>query len=278
MNLNSRLVQILISAMNNNSVLVRDKNSVETSVKEEENVVAAVDVEVIGDKESTKKSFACEFCGKHFVQKSNMKAHIASAHLNVKFKCDQCEYETGQKVSLRRHQLAMHYGYTLQCDEEGCNKTFRWEADLRRHKDSKHYGIKFKCDLCEKMYSDQRALVYHFKSVHEKVMEKCPICEFETSDKMKMLHHKKKHDECFFKCEDCAYKTVRGSDMHRHRNEVHLKLHKFQCYLCDFQSVRRDHLMSHIKKAHISCAPPCGYCSSSYKDHLQHVNKNHYFD
>ena len=59
--------------MNNNSILlVKDTNSDETSVKEEENV----DVEV-SDKEGTKKSFACEFCGKHFVQKSNMKAHVA---------------------------------------------------------------------------------------------------------------------------------------------------------------------------------------------------------
>ena len=66
------------------------------------------------------KMFQCEFCGKSYLFKPNLKKHINNKHKGIKYKCEHCD------------------------------KTFKDKQELNLHRDNTHEGKKYKCSKCEK--------------------------------------------------------------------------------------------------------------------------------
>lgn len=93
---------------------------------------------------------SCEYCGKVFKQKKNLKDHIDSFHLNKNpFKCDSCGKGFPTKHRLSDHVVAHHQPAVCQiCHKTLCNK---WE--FRKHEVYVHNKIDKDthiCDLCPK--------------------------------------------------------------------------------------------------------------------------------
>ena len=85
------------------------------------------------------KLHPCEFCGKEFKVKTNLKDHIASVHCHKpdpKYQCHICHKQLKQDNSYRKHMANVH-------------------------------GVGERCAICNKLYKNKQALETHIKCVHE---------------------------------------------------------------------------------------------------------------
>merc|ERR1712029_232115 len=85
------------------------------------------------------KLHQCDFCGKEFKVKTNLKDHIASVHCHKpdpKFQCHICNKQLKQDNSYRKHMANVH-------------------------------GVGERCEICNKLYKNKQALETHMKGVHE---------------------------------------------------------------------------------------------------------------
>ena len=84
-------------------------------------------------------SYECGYCKKSFVDKSTLKKHVKTVHVNLKnFKCDECDKSFGQNWILQQHIAIVH----------------------RNEKE-------FKCDHCEKAFGQNGHLKIHMRRVHK---------------------------------------------------------------------------------------------------------------
>ena len=129
------------------------------------------------------KPHKCNFCGLATSEKSNLKKHIAKAHLGEKdhlkdpVKCKEC----GSMVrNLKRHTRVVHeqkgkYPCT-QCDYKSNTKHVLDVHQKRMHQESKIF-----CDLCPFVTTDLKGLEKHRKNTHNVIKErellKCEYCE-----------------------------------------------------------------------------------------------------
>jgi len=115
--------------------------------------------------------FSCEYCGKSFKNKQQMRLHIKvhSSDPTESFKCDICDEMIPQSGSLRLHMYLKHGGRKFNpvtCDE--CGKQLSDKSKLTKHKDSVHLNKKpFKCDICDLSVSRIDNLKQHKQKVHK---------------------------------------------------------------------------------------------------------------
>ena len=78
-----------------------------------------------------------------------------------------------------------------------------------------------------------------------------------------------------FKCNSCAYKTGRKSDLNRHIESVHEGIKKFNCNICDYKSSINYYLKKHIESVHEGIKPfkcnSCDYESAHKTDVKKHT-------
>ena len=78
----------------------------------------------------------CEYCGKIFVNISNLTVHRRSHTGEKPYHCGVCDYTTAQSSKLTRH-MKIHQKNT--CDL--CKEVFKSKHDLMNHLKHKHYTV-----------------------------------------------------------------------------------------------------------------------------------------
>ena len=209
---------------------------------------------VVVPSSGSKKIFSCEYCGKGFSVKCNLKSHILTVHDGIaKFKCDKCDYNATQKISLVRHQKSMHGGSLYPCSyckDAGVIKNFKWEVDLKRHIESRHSNTKFMCDVCHNEFNTKRYLNNHKRLVHLGRVFKCDKCDVTVTTKASLqMHIDAVHLNTKYKCETCEFQASWKNDLMRHMKEVHLGT-RFKCLKCNYETSRNYLLKKHVKAKH----------------------------
>ena len=204
--------------------------------------------------QTNKKVFSCEYCGKGFSVKCNLKSHILTVHDGVaKFKCDKCDYNATQKISLVRHQKSMHGGSVYPCSycqEAGITKNFKWEVDLKRHIESRHSNTKFMCDICQNEFNTKRYLNNHKRLVHQGRVFRCDKCDVTVTTKASLqMHIDAVHLNTKYNCDSCQFQASWKNDLMRHMKEVHLGT-RFKCDQCSYETSRNYLLKKHVKAKH----------------------------
>ena len=80
----------------------------------------------------------CNQCDHVAVNKPNLKFHVESVHLGIRYPCHQCDYMAKKKFQLRNHVLTKHEGRTFPCDQ--CEYVANQRGNLLKHVKSKHEG------------------------------------------------------------------------------------------------------------------------------------------
>ena len=123
---------------------------------------------------SSKKSYSCDQCKKHFTKAFNLQQHINGVHLKIKaFKCEyeNCEFSCSQKQNLKQHISALHYSGVHEqlklfaCED--CDQIFKKMNHLKVHKEAVHDGIKHYCENCTKSFSTKSHLHRHIRKNHD---------------------------------------------------------------------------------------------------------------
>ena len=101
------------------------------------------------------ESTVCDYCGKFFKQKKNLKEHLQFVHSDVKsFQCQSCPAMFKRNSDLTVHRKKNHSVETINFDCKKCAKTFSCHSSLKRHLAEKH-DSKFKhvqCSSCSKFF------------------------------------------------------------------------------------------------------------------------------
>lgn len=113
---------------------------------------------------TTREVYPCPTCGKIFNQKGNMKTHMYSHTKDRLFHCKFCPKTFKYPDQLNRHKLVHTMENKLQC--EHCDRTFVKSYDLNRHYQVTHSGMMYVCEFCNARCSHRHTVMRHYKRKH----------------------------------------------------------------------------------------------------------------
>ena len=102
----------------------------------------------------------------------------------------------------------------------------------------------FSCDLCEFVCGKEGFLKMHIQRIHEKKFicsGSAAKCDFVGRKKKELDEHLKIcHKEELSNCSLCNYATVRKAVLRSHIERVHKQMKKFRCAKCNCQKQWED--------------------------------------
>jgi len=261
------------------------------NIEDENNFMYEVStkVQMLNDEKPPFNEFQCDQCPFVSDQLANLKRHFTLTHAGKEKKnCSYCDKTFVNKKELKEH-IATHPEYKdekpFMCDI--CPKSFRVSDSLKRHKDM-HNGIKpenkFMCDLCPKSFYVSNDLKRH-KYMHDGNKPWiCDQCPYTSSRKDHLEDHKERyHSDKEFKpdditeplvCDFCS-KTFTSSRTFK----IHIREHKrirekkFTCDQCNFKSANVS-ILNYHKMTHTGERPfPCNICSKTFRSQ-GHLNRH----
>eukprot|EP00088_Acartia_fossae_P001045 TRINITY_DN10397_c0_g2_i1.p1 TRINITY_DN10397_c0_g2~~TRINITY_DN10397_c0_g2_i1.p1 ORF type:complete len:567 (+),score=136.98 TRINITY_DN10397_c0_g2_i1:131-1831(+) len=212
-------------------------------------------------KKDRDKTFSCEFCGKSFSRKVDVKRHVKRTHETVKM-CADCGQSFNNLSTLNKHRRQMHN--SGQIEELKCKQCGKYlsspkylEIHMQAHEKNSHKEEKlYICQDCGKTFQKPYSLKNHCQVHHEKVYK--------------------------FACEDCGERFLYQYRLNTHIEQVHKKGEQFMCTKCGKQIYGKLRFKNHLKNHPTNFKlVPCSICDkempeNQIKSHVAefHSNKN----
>lgn len=176
-------------------------------------------------KHTNEYNFECDFCGKRFKMKSDLKFHLGT-HGTSQHMCDACGRMYPSQDSLYKHRRVVHINeYKFQC--EVCNQKLLTQENLNSHMES-HKSM-HSCDECDLKFTKKYYVTRHKKRVHRvEKSNRCPVCQ--------------KSFVCMA--------TLRVHYL------THAKVKPYICNICGFSFTQRSSMMLHWKRKHPDAEEP----------------------
>jgi len=219
--------------------------------------------------------FICDFCGKGFKIKNDLKDHIkrhTSIESRQKFPCKVCNAELLSKAALKNHMI-LHSAIVEEhpCD---CGKSFESRIKLYQHKATVHMKGNFPCHSCDKIYTVKGVLLKHIQK-HHSLKQPCEVCGKLFAPGFFMSQHMKSHQPPGHTCsvEDCGKKFQSKAALVRHTESQHLPPVQVECPTCGIMYPSTQKLNRHIARQHSTYRVECNvegcHHTASRKDYLR---------
>lgn len=137
--------------------------------------------------------FPCPECGKTYLQRSRLKAHMKAHSQEKPFSCQYCPSSFKTQRNLRMHVVQHTSEKNLQCPQ--CELKFYHEKHLKDHIRRHNRTQSFACELCPKMFSYRSGLNEHMNSHTRERLYTCDVCA-KVFERVSVLNrHKTIHAE-----------------------------------------------------------------------------------
>lgn len=217
----------------------------------------------------------CHICGKKNYQKGcELRRHIKLAHgdkskRQISFYCDHCDFKTFSKMNIKRHLSTIH----LKIKAFGCqfcpDKKYTSKITLEQHMISKHgQETDFVCQCCQRKFPTMSFLRSHLKStcsgspgtvrergdpnsyrepvLDEKDHYRCKLCGLIFEGKGKIAQHYAQRHKHNNSCDLCSASFNSYSNLKKHIQILHNKIHKYSCSYCSRSFGQKNQLQSHM--------------------------------
>lgn len=241
------------------------------------------------------KKFFCPHCDFGTHVERNLTIHIQARHMprdQIWFHCTKCLKNFSRQYALTRHSkicCTVPSRSTKPADSKDlfcahCAYSTQRKFNLASHIQAKHSSRDsnaYKCTKCQKIYSNPSSLYRHVKICYgpkENVENLffCPLCNYKSPSRInfkrhqKNIHSNKLKDLGTNSCNRCKkiYKTQFGLKNHLITCESS-SLGYLYCDHCDYKSLRKAHLISHIQSKHFPPDPiKCTKCEKSFSTRI----------
>ena len=139
----------------------------------------------------------CNTCAYAAKEKWQLKRHIDSKHVGIKYSCDKCDFQAESNSSVKRHVETKHNQRKYSCDR--CAFVGATKGNLKQHVEHKHGVIRYSCGQCAYVVKSKYGLKQHQQNKHKDQNSKCRS----------------------FKCDVCDYTATRRRQLEMHQESIH---------------------------------------------------------
>ncbi|XP_021932314.1 zinc finger protein 426-like isoform X2 [Zootermopsis nevadensis] len=188
----------------------------------------------------------CETCGKTFMKRKYLLAHV---RIHTDERCHKCKV-CGKAFRLR-YALKRHFLTHKKC--QVCHKTFR---SLKIHALTHLENQSQECKICNKTFASLRALQTHVRT-HTNQIQECKLCGKTLTTLGSLKTHVRVHTgERPYECKICSKNFIRSNRLKEHVR-IHTGEQPYQCKTCwktfKFANTLRLHVRLHANERTFKC-------------------------
>lgn len=225
----------------------------------------------------------CNLCGKTLLSKITLRNHMLSHSNGRNFECPECGKQFVRKDYLAAHIRTCHNSNRetkYRCNE--CDKTFYTKVGFDQHT-LIHIGTKsFECIVCKRLFYTMNQLKKHTKEVHLKLYKKsklvhaCSQCDKIFTTRYFLKAHSYKHTEQIFECDQCKKIYSTPDLLKRHKQNMHNGIDSVTCEICNVKLASMSSYKCHKYYEHTSVKVyRCEFCERTFK-RLQPLTKHRF--
>ncbi|CAK9820704.1 Zinc finger protein 778 [Anthophora plagiata] len=177
--------------------------------------------------------YTCDYCGKRFKLKVDLRSHIERAHINPMHICRFCGIAV---KSITHHELLHEKSKKINAsyDCKYCSRKFKVWYNLENHLLMKHKDPRASPDmlrtLFERKFGSRSDFYQHMHNQTEVKQHKCEVCKKTFVSEFSLSNHMTLHAQTF-SCAQCS-KTVTN----KYSLKLHMRTHTgerpYQCKVC----------------------------------------------
>ncbi|XP_047348503.1 zinc finger and SCAN domain-containing protein 12-like isoform X8 [Vespa velutina] len=204
---------------------------------------------------SEQEEYACDICEFKCQTRRRLKEHLERKHASeYKYDCEFCGKKFKVKGDMRLHVRFKHKEGPIVCDV--CGKTCSNSNSLYVHQKWAHFKPKYECEICKRRMVTQENLDQHILLQHERRESfVCEECGKSFSENHRLKQHMMTHTgDRPYDCHICGKAFARRTAYRQHLL-IHTGKRPYICDICGKAFTQKPGLICH-RKSHPGVHPP----------------------
>ncbi|XP_043802021.1 uncharacterized protein LOC122719867 [Apis laboriosa] len=213
---------------------------------------------------SEPEEYSCDVCEFKCQNRRRLKEHLERKHASeYKYDCEYCGKKFKVKGDMRLHVRFKHKEGPIVCDV--CGKTCSNSNSLYVHQKWAHFKPKYECEICKRRMVTQENLDQHILLQHERRESfVCEECGKSFTENHRLKQHMMTHTgDRPYDCHICGKAFARRTAYRQHLL-IHTGKRPYICDICGKTFTQKPGLICH-RKSHPGVHPPLPVV------HIEHI-------